>query len=340
MAVLSKKIALISGISGQDGSYLAELLLSKDYDVHGMVRPNSYGSYKNIGHLIDDITLHNGDLCDSASIFGLVNQIQPDEIYNLGAQSHVGVSFENPVYTADVNAIGALRFLEAIRLSGLSKQTKFYQASTSELYGDVAESPQSEDTPFRPQSPYAIAKLFAYWAVRNYRASYGLFACNGILFNHESPRRGVDFVTQKIVKGLCKIKKGSDEPLLLGNLDALRDWGHARDYVEMQWMMLQQDVADDFVVATGIQQSVRDFVNLVARQLDLTIAWHGAGLDEKAVLPDGTVIVQVNPLFFRPAEVDALIGNIAKAKSFLGWQPKTDLDALVREMIACEMDVV
>lgn len=337
------KKAIITGITGQDGSYLAELLLDKGYEVHGIKRRTSLFNTDRIDHLYKDphnpqckLFLHYGDLTDSSSLTRIIQQVQPDEIYNLAAQSHVAVSFEEPEYTADSDGIGALRILEAIRILGLENKTKFYQASTSELYGDVRETPQSETTPFYPRSPYAAAKIYAYWITINYRESYGIFACNGILFNHESPRRGETFVTRKITRALARIKLGLQGCLYLGNMDALRDWGHAKDYVRMQWMMLQQDSPDDFVIATGVQYSVRDFVDIAAAEIDMPIVWEGAGLDEKGYF-DGRCIVQVDPRYFRPAEVETLLGDASKAKNKLGWTPEITFAELVSEMMSEDM---
>ncbi len=334
-----EKIALITGITGQDGAYLAEFLLKKDYIVHGIKRRASSFNTERIDHLYQDphidnrnFILHYGDLSDSSNLSRIIKQVQPDEIYNLAAMSHVAVSFESPEYTADVDGLGTLRLLEAIRFLGLEKKTKFYQASTSELYGLVQETPQTEKTPFYPRSPYAVAKLYAYWIVVNYREAYGIYACNGILFNHESPLRGETFVTRKISRALARIKLGLQETLYLGNLDALRDWGHAKDYVEMQWMMLQQEKPEDFVIATGLQYSVRDFVNAAAKELAMDISWQGNGLDEKGYVDD-KCIVKVDEKYFRPTEVETLLGDPSKAKQKLGWTPKTTFDELVAEMV-------
>lgn len=333
------KTALITGVTGQDGAYLAEFLLNKGYLVHGIKRRTSLINTDRIDHLYQDphepnrrFTLHHGDLTDSSSLIRIIQQVQPDEIYNLAAQSHVAVSFEEPEYTANSDGLGALRILEAIRILGLEKKTRFYQASTSELYGLVQETPQKETTPFYPRSPYAVAKMYAYWMTVNYREAYGIYACNGILFNHESPTRGETFVTRKITIGLSRIKLGLQDCLYLGNLDALRDWGHARDYVEMQWLMLQQEQAEDFVIATGIQYSVRDFVNLAAKELGMKILWEGTGVDEKGYDASGRCIVAVDPRYFRPTEVETLLGDASKAKLKLGWTPKTSFEELVREM--------
>ena len=334
-----KKVALITGITGQDGAYLAELLLKKGYIVHGIKRRASSFNTDRIDHLYQDphvdnknFILHYGDLSDSTNLIRIVKQVQPDEIYNLAAMSHVAVSFESPEYTADVDGLGALRLLEAIRILGLEKKTKFYQASTSELYGLVQETPQTETTPFYPRSPYAVAKMYAYWITVNYREAYGIYACNGILFNHESPLRGETFVTRKITRALARIKLGLQETLYLGNLDALRDWGHAKDYVEMQWMMLQQEEPEDFVIATGVQYSVRDFVNSAAKELEMDITWQGEGVDEKGCL-DGKCVVQVDEKYFRPTEVETLLGDPTKAKVKLGWTPKITFHELVAEMV-------
>ncbi|MBD9678449.1 GDP-mannose 4,6-dehydratase [Pseudomonas sp. PDM18] len=334
------KVALITGVTGQDGAYLAELLLSKGYEVHGIKRRTSLFNTDRIDHLYQDphvknrnFILHHGDLTDSTSLIRIIQQVKPDEIYNLAAQSHVAVSFEEPEYTANSDALGALRILEAIRILGLEKKTRFYQASTSELYGLVQEIPQRETTPFYPRSPYAVAKLYAYWITVNYRESYGMYACNGILFNHESPIRGETFVTRKITRALARIKLGLQDCLYLGNMDAKRDWGHARDYVEMQWLMLQQEKPEDFVIATGIQYSVRDFVNAAAKELELNITWKGEGVDEKGYDEKGNCIVAVDPRYFRPAEVETLLGDASNAKNKLGWTPKTTFQELVTEMV-------
>ncbi|SDH36057.1 GDP-mannose 4,6-dehydratase [Pseudomonas abietaniphila] len=334
------KVALITGVTGQDGAYLAELLLSKGYEVHGIKRRTSLFNTDRIDHLYQDphvegrnFILHHGDLTDSTSLIRIIQQVQPDEIYNLAAQSHVAVSFEEPEYTANSDALGALRILEAIRILGLEKKTKFYQASTSELYGLVQETPQRETTPFYPRSPYAVAKLYAYWITVNYREAYGMYACNGILFNHESPIRGETFVTRKITRALARIKLGLQDCLFLGNLNAKRDWGHARDYVEMQWLMLQQEVAEDFVIATGVQYSVRDFVDAAAKELGIEITWRGNDVDEKGYDADGNCIVSVDPRYFRPAEVETLLGDPSNAKNKLGWTPKTTFAELVAEMV-------
>ena len=334
-----KKIALITGITGQDGAYLAELLLEKGYIVHGVKRRTSLFNTDRIDHLYQDphvdhqnFILHYGDLTDSTNLIRIIQQTQPDEIYNLAAMSHVAVSFETPEYTANADGLGTLRILEAIRILGLEKKTKFYQASTSELYGLVQETPQKETTPFYPRSPYAVAKLYAYWITVNYREAYGIYACNGILFNHESPIRGETFVTRKITRALARINLGLQDCLYLGNLDALRDWGHAKDYVEMQWLMLQQDKPEDFVIATGVQYSVRDFVNAAAKELNMHINWQGSGVDEKGYWND-KLIVQVDPRYFRPTEVETLLGDPTKAKQKLGWTPKISFNELVAEMV-------
>lgn len=335
------KVALITGITGQDGAYLAELLLEKGYIVHGIKRRASLFNTDRVDHLYQDphvdnknFILHYGDLTDSTNLIRIIQQVQPDEIYNLAAMSHVAVSFETPEYTANADGIGTLRILEAIRILGLEKKTKFYQASTSELYGLVQETPQKETTPFYPRSPYAVAKMYAYWITVNYREAYGIYACNGILFNHESPIRGETFVTRKITRALARIKLGLQDCLYLGNLDALRDWGHAKDYVEMQWLMLQQEKPEDFVIATGVQYSVRDFVNTAAKELDITIRWDGKGVDEKGYDAEGKCIVQVDPRYFRPTEVETLLGDPTKAKEKLCWTPKISFAELVTEMVA------
>jgi GDPmannose 4,6-dehydratase len=333
------KKALITGVTGQDGSYLAELLLDKGYEVHGIKRRTSLFNTDRIDHLYQDphesnrkFVLHHGDLTDSTSLIRIIQQVQPDEIYNLAAQSHVAVSFEEPEYTANSDALGALRILEAIRILGLETKTRFYQASTSELYGLVQEIPQTETTPFYPRSPYAVAKLYAYWITVNYREAYGIYACNGILFNHESPVRGETFVTRKITRALARIKLGLQDTLYLGNLDAKRDWGHAKDYVEMQWLMLQQDQPEDFVIATGVQYSVRDFVDAAARELGMPVAWRGEGVDEIGSC-HGKDIVKVDPRYFRPTEVETLLGDPSHAKQKLGWIPRISFDELVAEMV-------
>ena len=336
------KKALITGITGQDGAYLAEFLLGKGYEVHGVKRRSSLFNTDRIDHLYQDphengrhFVLHYGDMTDSSSLIRIIKQVQPDEIYNLAAQSHVAVSFEEPEYTANSDALGALRVLEAIRILGLEKKTRFYQASTSELYGLVQEIPQKETTPFYPRSPYAVAKLYAYWITVNYREAYGMYACNGILFNHESPMRGETFVTRKITRALARIKLGLQECLYLGNMDARRDWGHAKDYVEMQWLMLQQDVAKDFVIATGVQYSVRDFVEAAAHEIDIHISWAGTGIEEKGFDASGRCIVAVDPRYFRPTEVETLLGDASKARQRLGWTPRISFKELVSEMM-CE----
>ncbi len=334
------KVALITGITGQDGAYLAEFLLNKGYEVHGIKRRSSLFNTDRIDHLYQDphmagrkFVLHYGDMTDSSSLIRIIQQVQPDEIYNLAAQSHVAVSFEEPEYTANSDALGPLRVLEAIRILGLEKKTRFYQASTSELFGKVQEIPQRETTPFYPRSPYAVAKLYAYWITVNYREAYGMYACNGILFNHESPVRGETFVTRKITRALARIKLGLQDKLYLGNLDAKRDWGHAKDYVEMQWLMLQQDTPEDFVIATGEQQSVRDFVNAAADELGIKIHWEGAGVDEKGYNEKGDCIVAVDQRYFRPTEVETLLGDPSNAKNKLGWVPKVTFKELVAEMV-------
>ena len=344
------KRALITGITGQDGAYLAEFLLNKGYEVHGIKRRSSSFNTARIDHLYQDphekqrrLILHYGHLTDSTNLIRIVQAVQPDEIYNLGAQSHVAVSFESPEYTANSDALGTLRLLEAIRILGMEKKTRIYQASTSELYGKVQEIPQKETTPFYPRSPYGVAKLYAYWITVNYRESYGMYACNGIMFNHESPVRGETFVTRKITRALARIYLGLQDALYLGNMNSLRDWGHARDYVEMQWLMLQQDAPEDFVIATGVQHSVRDFVNVAAAELDVLLDWHGTGADEYATIrsaPEecaakpGTKVVAVDARYFRPAEVETLLGDPTKAREKLGWTPKTTFAELVREMMA------
>lgn len=336
-----RKKALITGITGQDGAYLAEFLLNKGYEVHGIRRRTSLFNTDRIDHLYRDphdrdarMFLHYGDMTDSMSLVRVMQQIQPDEVYNLAAQSHVAVSFEEPEYTANADAIGTLRLLDSIRILGFEKKTKFYQASTSELYGKVQKIPQNEETPFYPRSPYAVAKLYAYWITVNYRESYGLFACNGILFNHESPLRGETFVTRKITCGMARISLGMQDCLYLGNLDAMRDWGHARDYVEMQWLMLQQDTPEDYVIATGMQYSVRDFLMAVAKKLGMSLEWRGKGIDEYAVdTSTGRTVVKVDREYFRPAEVDTLLGDPSKAKRKLGWAPKISFEELVSEMV-------
>jgi len=340
------KKALITGITGQDGAYLAELLLNKGYEVHGLRRRTSSFNTQRIDHLYKDpelndsnLILHYGDMTDSSSILRIVQQCQPDEIYNLAAQSHVAVSFEEPEYTANSDALGVLRVLEAIKNLNLEDKTKFYQASTSELYGLVQSIPQSEKTPFYPRSPYAVAKLYAYWIVVNYREAYDVFACNGILFNHESPIRGETFVTRKITLALARIKLGLQSKLLLGNLDAKRDWGHAKDYVEMQWLMLQQDQPNDYVIATGRQYSVRDFVSLAARKLDISLSWEGSGIDEKGFDEQGNCIVEVSKGYFRPTEVETLLGDASKARAQLGWEPKIHFEELVEDMVDADLKI-
>ena len=350
---MKKKTALITGITGQDGAYLAELLLQKGYEVHGIKRRSSSFNTDRIDHLYQDphesgrrLVLHHGDLADSSNLVRIVGQVRPDEIYNLGAMSHVAVSFESPEYTADIDAVGTLRLLEAVRLLGMEKHCRFYQASTSELYGLVQETPQKETTPFYPRSPYAVAKLYAYWITVNYREAYGMYACNGILFNHESPKRGETFVTRKITRAVSRIALGLQRCLYLGNLSALRDWGHARDYVEMQWLMLQQEQPEDFVIATGVQYSVRQFVEMAARELGFTLDWVGEGSDEAGVVasvhrPDlrcsvGDVVVRVDPRYYRPTEVETLLGDASKARTRLGWTPRTTLPQLVSEMVQAD----
>ncbi len=338
------KTALITGITGQDGSYLAELLLAKGYEVHGIKRRASLFNTDRIDHLYQDphekdvrLTLHHGDLTDSMSLIRIIQQVQPEEIYNLGAQSHVAVSFEEPEYTANSDGLGALRLLEAIRILGLEKKTRFYQASTSELFGKVQETPQRETTPFYPRSPYGVAKLYAYWITVNYREAYGIYACNGILFNHESPVRGETFVTRKITRALARIKLGTQPCLFLGNLDAKRDWGHAKDYARAQWLMLQQDEPRDLVIGTGEQYSVRDFVNRVAANLALEIRWEGSGLAEVGKTADGKVVVRIDPKYFRPTEVESLLADASRARSLLGWKPEISFEDLVQEM--CRHDL-
>jgi len=338
-----KKVALITGITGQDGSYLAEFLLDKGYIVHGIRRRSSSFNTNRIDHLYQDphiegtrLFLHYGDLTDTSNLVRIVQETQPDEIYNLGAQSHVAVSFECPEYTADVDGIGTLRILESIRILGLEKKTRFYQASTSELYGLVQESPQTETTPFYPRSPYAVAKMYAYWITVNYREAYGMYACNGILFNHESPRRGETFVTRKITRGLANIREGLEDCLYMGNLDALRDWGHAKDYVRMQWLMLQQDTADDFVIATGVQYSVRQFIEWTAAELGMQMRWKGDGVNEIGYA-DGKAIVRIDARYFRPTEVETLLGDPTKAKLKLGWAPEITAQDMCAEMVAHDL---
>ena len=341
------KKALITGITGQDGSYLAEFLLNKGYEVHGIKRRSSLFNTQRIDHIYEDphtkdqnFILHYGDLTDSSNLTRILSEVKPEEVYNLGAQSHVAVSFESPEYTADVDAIGTLRLLEAIRFLGLDNKTKFYQASTSELYGLVQEIPQKETTPFYPRSPYAVAKMYAYWIAVNYREAYGMYACNGILFNHESPVRGETFVTRKITRALARISLGLQETLHLGNLDAMRDWGHAKDYVEMQWLMLQQDKPEDFVIATGVQYSVRDFVNFAWGHLGKNITWQGNGSEEKGYDKEtGNLIVEVDPRYYRPAEVETLLGDPSKAKEKLGWEPKISLEEMVHEMMESDVNI-
>ena len=350
------KKALITGVTGQDGSYLAEFLLAKGYEVHGIKRRASLFNTDRIDHIYQDphapspnFFLHYGDLSDTSNLTRILQQVQPDEVYNLGAMSHVAVSFEAPEYTADVDGIGTLRLLEAIRFLGMEKVTRFYQASTSELYGLVQETPQRESTPFYPRSPYAVAKLYAYWITVNYREAYGMYACNGILFNHESPRRGETFVTRKITRALANISQGLEQKLFLGNMDALRDWGHARDYVEMQWLMLQQNKPEDYVIATGRQYSVRHFVEVAARELGMEIAWQGSGVNERGVISSiigekaggakvGQEIVAVDPQYFRPTEVETLLGDPTKARTKLDWVPQTSFEAMVQEMVAHDLD--
>ncbi|NMY95224.1 GDP-mannose 4,6-dehydratase [Pseudomonas proteolytica] len=354
---MSIKKALITGVTGQDGSYLAELLLSKGYEVHGIKRRASSFNTQRVDHIYQDphvdnrnFVLHYGDLSDSSNLTRIIKEVQPDEVYNLGAQSHVAVSFESPEYTADVDAMGTLRILEAIRLLGLEKKTRFYQASTSELYGLVQETPQRETTPFYPRSPYAVAKLYAYWITVNYREAYGMYACNGILFNHESPRRGETFVTRKITRALANISQGLESCVFLGNLDALRDWGHAKDYVRMQWMMLQQDQPEDFVIATGVQYSVREFIRWSAAELGISLRFEGLGADEIAVVESidgdlasalkvGDIIVRVDPRYFRPAEVETLLGDPTKAKTKLGWTPEITVQEMCAEMVREDLKV-
>ena len=351
------KRALITGITGQDGSYLAEFLLEKGYEVHGIKRRSSSLNTQRIDHIYQDpheanpkLRLHYGDLTDSSNLTRIISEVQPDEVYNLGAQSHVAVSFESPEYTADVDANGTLRLLEAIRFLGLEKKTRFYQASTSELYGLVQETPQTETTPFHPRSPYAVAKMYAYWITVNYREAYGMYACNGILFNHESPRRGETFVTRKITRGLANIAQGLENCLYMGNIDALRDWGHAKDYVRMQWMMLQQDVPDDFVIATGVQYSVRQFITWSAAELGITLRFEGKGIDERAIVDSvdgdnapavkpGDVVMRIDPQYFRPAEVETLLGSPAKAKEKLGWEPQITTQEMCADMVANDLKI-
>lgn len=354
---MEKKVALITGVTGQDGSYLAEFLLEKGYEVHGIKRRSSQFNTQRIDHLYQDphekninFKLHYGDLTDTSNLTRILSEVRPDEVYNLGAQSHVAVSFEAPEYTADVDAIGTLRLLEAIRFLGLTKKTRFYQASTSELYGLVQEIPQKETTPFYPRSPYAVAKMYAYWITVNYREAYGMYACNGILFNHESPRRGETFVTRKITRGMANIAQGLETAIYMGNMDALRDWGHAKDYVKMQWMMLQQEQPEDFVIATGVQYSVREFIQMTAKELGIELEFTGSGVNEKAVVKSitgdkapalkvGDIIVEVDPRYFRPAEVETLLGDPTYAKTRLGWTPETTLHEMVSEMVESDLQI-
>ncbi len=355
----SKKIALITGVTGQDGSYLADFLLNKNYIVHGIKRRSSSFNTSRIDHIYQDphfedkrFIMHYGDLSDTSNLVRIIKEIQPDEIYNLGAQSHVAVSFDSPEYTADIDGLGTLRLLEAIRLLGLQKKTRFYQASTSELYGMVQEVPQKESTPFYPRSPYAVAKMYSYWITVNYREAYDMYACNGILFNHESPRRGETFVTRKITRGLCNIVQGLESCLYMGNIDALRDWGHAKDYVRMQWLMLQQDQPEDFVIATGVQYSVRQFIEMSAKELGFTISWQGEGVDEIGVVGEithpepeqrcpalrpGMVVIRIDPRYFRPTEVETLLGDPSKAREKLGWSPEITLSEMVAEMVESDL---
>ena len=353
---MKKKVALITGITGQDGSYLAELLLDKGYIVHGIKRRSSSFNTQRIDHIYEDpqiehqnLILHYGDLTDSSNLTRIISESQPDEVYNLAAQSHVAVSFESPEYTADVDAIGTLRLLEAIRFLGMANKVRFYQASTSELYGEVQETPQKETTPFYPRSPYGVAKMYAYWIVVNYRESYGMYACNGILFNHESPRRGETFVTRKITRGLCNISQGLEKCLYMGNIDALRDWGHAKDYVRMQWMMLQQDKPDDFVIATGVQYTVRQFIEMTAHEIGITLKFEGEGINEIATVSSisgknasslsvGDVVMRIDKRYFRPAEVETLLGDPSKAKSKLGWKPEIDVHQMCSEMVQADLE--
>jgi len=341
------KVALITGITGQDGSYLAELLLSKGYQVHGIKRRASSFNTDRIDHLYRDLhetdvkfVLHYGDLTDSTNLIRIIQEVQPDELYNLAAQSHVAVSFETPEYTANCDALGTLRLLEAIRILGLEKKTKFYQASTSELFGDVQEIPQKETTPFYPRSPYAVAKMYSYWICVNYREAYGIYACNGILFNHESPVRGETFVTRKITRAVARIKLGLQDKLFLGNMDSKRDWGHARDYVKMQWLMLQQDEPEDFCISTGVQYSVRDFVNAACKEVGISLRWEGSGVDEKGIDESSSnVMVEVDPRYFRPTEVETLLGDSSKAREKLGWVPEITLDEMVAEMVREDLKI-
>ena len=340
------KKALITGVTGQDGAYLAEFLLEKGYEVHGIKRRSSLFNTDRIDHLYQDpheksprFFLHHGGLTDSSSLIRIIQEVQPNEIYNLAAQSHVAVSFEEPEYTANSDALGTLRILEAIRILGLENKTKYYQASTSELFGEVQETPQNEKTPFHPRSPYAVAKLYAHWITINYREAYGIYACNGILFNHESPTRGETFVTRKITRALVRIKLGLQDCVYLGNIDAKRDWGHAKDYVEMQWLMLQQDKPEDYVISTGVQYSVRDFVNAVAKELDIEIKWNGSGVDETGTdVATGKIVIRVDPRYFRPTEVDSLLGDSTKARERLGWAPKISFKELVNEMVISDLN--
>ncbi len=352
---MTQKVALITGITGQDGSYLAEFLLEKGYVVHGIKRRASSFNTQRVDHIYQDphienanFKLHYGDLTDTSNLVRIIQETQPDEIYNLGAQSHVAVSFESPEYTADVDAMGTLRILEAIRILGLEKKTRFYQASTSELYGLVQETPQKETTPFYPRSPYAVAKMYAYWITVNYREAYGMYACNGILFNHESPRRGETFVTRKITRGLANIAQGLEKCLYMGNIDALRDWGHAKDYVRMQWMMLQQEEPEDFVIATGVQYTVRQFIEWSAAELGVTLRFEGEGINEKAIVANiigddapalkvGDIVVQIDPRYFRPTEVETLLGDPSKAKEKLGWVPEITVQEMCKEMVAADL---
>ena len=353
---MSKKVALITGVTGQDGSYLTEFLLEKGYEVHGIKRRSSLFNTQRVDHIYQDphspnpkFYLHYGDLTDSSNLTRIISETQPDEVYNLGAMSHVAVSFESPEYTADVDGMGALRLLEAIRFLKMEKKTRFYQASTSELYGLVQEIPQKETTPFYPRSPYAVAKLYAYWITVNYREAYNMYACNGVLFNHESPRRGETFVTRKITRGLSNIAMGLENCLFMGNMDSLRDWGHAKDFVRMQWLMMQQEQPEDFVIATGVQYSVRQFIGMSALELGISISWEGTGVEEKGIvdgingnnapgLKVGQIIVAIDPRYFRPAEVETLLGDPSKAKEKLGWVPQITLQEMIKEMVACDYD--
>ena len=353
---MSKKVALITGVTGQDGSYLTEFLLEKGYEVHGIKRRSSLFNTQRVDHIYQDphspnpkFYLHYGDLTDSSNLTRIISETQPDEVYNLGAMSHVAVSFESPEYTADVDGIGTLRLLEAIRFLKMEKKTRFYQASTSELYGLVQEIPQKETTPFYPRSPYAVAKLYAYWITVNYREAYNMYACNGVLFNHESPRRGETFVTRKITRGLSNIAMGLENCLFMGNMDSLRDWGHAKDFVRMQWLMMQQEQPEDFVIATGVQYSVRQFIEMSALELGISISWEGTGVEEKGIvdgingnnapgLKVGQIIVAIDPRYFRPAEVETLLGDPSKAKEKLGWVPQITLQEMIKEMVACDYD--